>query len=722
MPISAQIIMERTQIAPNSPIKTKPIFDDQNYTKLWDESGQKIYVPSQQVDQNAPDNVEEDVTLTLNLLFDPSIYTGPFLIYIYDENGFRTFAFAFGANTATINLPPGTYDIFSNFKKGATDYFVIKESMEIHDNITIEVSVTEAVNYISSLAFNETGEILEPGIYNPETETIEGGNAHMLFKNIIRFQPDNYSVIDYQYIWDTMQSEGEEPIWNFYINTLSDRYTLIQNVVAMGYEGNSYVSKYNTLSGISGSILREVGPEDWSFHHEFFQASLLGESQGINYPGLMVVSTYENYVDGGWTSFRTDMNADEGITVYLNNSFDGDPVDFLVFPAIVDHLAAMTPFGDEGFFLGGNAVIKGADGEILYGSGNTYPSFYFLGYDYYMTGGLGWKILPFHPKFTFLASENPDIIQGNNTPVSVTATVGMPEILWKGRYGEGRESDLFSMNVETKQDGNLIFSGSYMEFRDTAFPENGQIEVTFTNANIVVDGMEGKNTTTISYNASEGDNPPTMQMLQFRNTSEKVTDRFNSASEGTVRMAAADFQYNWDSASYDYAEGNTVEFYYSLYNQNEWTELELTEYPEHLQPIAFGEYYEGSLENVYVPEENSWFDVRIVCTDIAGNKQEQVVSPAFKVEQATMGVEETNKSSFTVYPNPFTNELNIQLPENIKGSYNFKVVDLSGLIIFSEYSKSENKFVWNGSDLPKGIYILSIESDGKVLTKKVIRK
>lgn len=86
-----------------------------------------------------------------------------------------------------------------------------------------------------------------------------------------------------------------------------------------------------------------------------------------------------------------------------------------------------------------------------------------------------------------------------------------------------------------------------------------------------------------------------------------------------------------------------------------------------------------------------------------------------------MGVSEVNNSSLTIYPNPFTSVVNIQLPENIKGNFTFKVTDLSGKTIYSK-EQSNKSFSWNGSSLPKGIYILSIENNGKVIAQKVIKK
>lgn len=101
----------------------------------------------------------------------------------------------------------------------------------------------------------------------------------------------------------------------------------------------------------------------------------------------------------------------------------------------------------------------------------------------------------------------------------------------------------------------------------------------------------------------------------------------------------------------------------------------------------------------------------------AGNKQEQVISPAFKINHS-LGIEDIVESNFVVYPNPFTDQLNITLPENV--SYTFKVTDLLGRTVYS-IIQSEKSFSWNSSFLSEGVYILSIENIGNATTKKVIK-
>jgi len=119
-------------------------------------------------------------------------------------------------------------------------------------------------------------------------------------------------------------------------------------------------------------------------------------------------------------------------------------------------------------------------------------------------------------------------------------------------------------------------------------------------------------------------------------------------------------------------------------------------------------------------EEGTQYDiyVRALC-----NGEDDVSDWAGPVAFTTenLSLSEWNSQNVKLYPNPFTNEIFIQLPENVGGSYTFKVSDLIGKTIYSQ-QQTEKSFVFNGTSLPKGIYILSIESNGKIIAKKVVKK
>ena len=81
---------------------------------------------------------------------------------------------------------------------------------------------------------------------------------------------------------------------------------------------------------------------------------------------------------------------------------------------------------------------------------------------------------------------------------------------------------------------------------------------------------------------------------------------------------------------------------YSPSGKDEWTPLEVTEEPANYRAIVFGNFYRGNLEQVNVPSDNKWYDLKVVITDENGNVGQQILKPAFKIENIeTTGIAST---------------------------------------------------------------------------------
>lgn len=732
--VSAQhIITEYSSGESNKNAKYKRHFNEKAYNKVLDENGKNIFLKKQSPTelQNTQRSTNlQDVTLTINLEFDEDEYSPPFSVIIYDEFSNMHSADWQGVNPMIIELPAGTYDMLTAFSKSGHTYYVIKEEVSVQEDATITFNPLEADNYISITTYDENGDILQPGTVNPTT----GNPSMLLVDNLIYFTPLNVGIFGINYIRDIPFEPEQDPIWNFYINDISDRYAIIQSMIGSGYEQGYYFSKIETLMGVDASVALENNPENWVQHTENFQPSPLG-GEGV-FKGASTSSTYNETLLGGWTLFDPPLLDPENATVsiFVDKPISGDPVDLLVQPAIVDHQEILDPdWGEESFFIKGNPVTANSNGDILYSSGDLWFGSFkipLLGNDYFYNEDLRIMVLPPHPKFTFEQVANPAIEHGNNVPITVTGFIVTPnesntfKTFNKGRYGENRESDFFATDIEAKQNGSVVFSGSYWDFVDFEMPTSGEIEITMTNANTLIEGLEGTNITTITYNADEEDAPPTLQHLQFRNAEDQVTSIFEGTEDATVRIAAGDFIYtwidDWMGGYYAFEDGNTVEMFYSINAEDDWQGLSLTEYPEYFQLPAFGNYYEGSLSGIENENDNVWYDLKVICTDATGNQQEQVISPAFKINN-TLAVEDIFKTSFSIYPNPFTDQLNVIIPENVVGNYTFKVTDLTGRVIYAK-NQSDKSFTWNGSGLSSGVYILSVEENRKVITRKIIKK
>ena len=200
-----------------------------------------------------------------------------------------------------------------------------------------------------------------------------------------------------------------------------------------------------------------------------------------------------------------------------------------------------------------------------------------------------------------------------------------------GRFGETRWCDKGGFSWEAKCDGEVLET-----IEEWNAQKKGVYDVAFFNKNVEVDGLQGENATSVHYDTRNEDCfSPSLTMLQMRNSDRKVVDRFATGNDGKIELSAADFNYqfmvDYHDAIYE-CKQITTNVYYSPYKKNEWAALEVEEIPENFFMPGFGYFYRGSLKDVTGAGEKGWFDLKIRLEDAAGNWQEQVISPAFRID------------------------------------------------------------------------------------------
>lgn len=87
--------------------------------------------------------------------------------------------------------------------------------------------------------------------------------------------------------------------------------------------------------------------------------------------------------------------------------------------------------------------------------------------------------------------------------------------------------------------------------------------------------------------------------------------------------------------------------------------------------------------------------------------------------RGALGLDEVQISDVNVYPNPSTGIVNLSSKSTIDG---VKVYDITGRLVKTVSKLASDKTVLNLSNLSSGTYILKIQADNKVVTKKVIIK
>ncbi len=92
---------------------------------------------------------------------------------------------------------------------------------------------------------------------------------------------------------------------------------------------------------------------------------------------------------------------------------------------------------------------------------------------------------------------------------------------------------------------------------------------------------------------------------------------------------------------------------------------------------------------------------------------------------ATTGMNELiNVDYISIYPNPASSEINVQLKKNLNARYDFTLTDNLGRVVLNQPLKLKNgQATIPVSALSNGLYIVQIRQDGKtVYREKVVKR
>lgn len=322
----------------------------------------------------------------------------------------------------------------------------------------------------------------------------------------------------------------------------------------------------------------------------------------------------------------------------------------------LDKLHTFTTIGDVDIWqqygpkYGVNAPALGnPDGQLFF-----YCTQEESGYDKNLEPGYGKA--PVNPWFSFPYSK--EYVMGSTSAAAVTiakpaGTVNNPFYNYTidsyyGNFSDRRACDVAvfeesgSLNGEPFDPTEYRNVYAWLSALASDGHQPGEIEITFTDNNILVDEISGSNVCTISYNEANGDVvPPTVQRVMVKDAEGNPSIKLEETQGASIAVAGGDFtpvttyvdmgNYNSDFTTYDYAPA-TLKAEYSPNGLDEFEEILMSEDIDKYV-LAYGSYWEGSLESVSKESPNKWYDLRLTLTDAAGNTQVQTISPAFRIEQ-----------------------------------------------------------------------------------------
>ena len=650
-------------------------FDKSQYEKVQSQNGVERYVKKSLLERkkskpysNRAGVENAVVTFVINVPEDQifgmsAVNVVDLKVYNQDDFYMYDWGYEIVDGVCVAELPQGTYQLLLQFNlipdapvsRGCSAGFIAKENISINQDTTITIDYADAKNVIYQEKKLPNGEPFSDGDYDERTDqyinqpNVQSGWSAMEFidrdRGLFSVFQLGYSE---RYIIDE-DGESHDTRFRLLVSALSERYTIVMNYPALGFDGdlNNIYAVTSVKSGVNSSENLECSGIYRTISNDI-KPSILGE----NYTSVQgIASEFKRVFDGlifAVTNFYNTSRIYSSLNMHVCQSGDDLPqyYDYKSYynASLLEYLdeasgqikCMLLPWGDVS-----NDDV--AYQVITVGDYNLMPN--------------GFKNYQPSSTFSFKESDVANVF-GNSTPVNVFGLnydimgtkVHEPICNYVGRMGEIRETDNYALDFSLLYNGEEI-STDYQQWMNEGLGgwisgghPDGAYDVTVVNQNVMIDDMQGCNTTKVYYDTRNEDfTPPTAMMLQFRNAEDNsVTDRFEKVENGVMYLAAKDYVINFDDHWQMGMETRPVDVSvsYCPNGMKTWTELNIAEKPDLFDEYTFGYIYAANLEQVKSSSDNKWYDLKIVLNDEAGNWQEQIISPAFRVDRVFTSIDE----------------------------------------------------------------------------------
>ena len=661
------IIVNNSNGSKDAPVK--PNIDMTKYEKRTLKNGKEVYTPKQNISTKKFNAGEtEMVNVTFKLSYDPlTMFPGGDITVTGDNFSgdlWMDYDWENDSYSLEYQLPVGTYDFLtSSWPDNGGLMYNIKELVQISNDTTITFDFAESNIQYGYKTFKPSCEEATIDIAqfdeNWQLQIVTPGNSN-LFADRISLILKGYGLVGAYSATSQFDKLNKVSGSTIFLNRLSNRYKLSSERIVEDSNG-TYIVKYET-EDMNEPVLQN-NPDNFVLYQEQF-ASIGNNFEGLS-QGFSTIEMIDNVNNGGMMG-RSNMAISNPVTsVYVDpNRKDGDEpskYDILIQPTFTDNVSVEMPYTWYDYDEEGNPieyvenikisrnitglpVLINNDGSMEYvNTGHDACGNYSF---HIPVGGGDIMEYPGHPQFSF-TPENKALAFGSNSPIcsvmaqNVDAGIYMEgkysyiEPCFIGRYGEivgGYFNTEIKFNGETISNNCLTMADDMYNFLAQGNPD-GVITAHFESHNAVVDGLQGSNVTDVYYDQRQADwTAPTLQMLMFKDHEGNIIDRFATADEGVLEFAGGDFNFiNEGRKNWFDCQEQTVEVFYSPYCDDQWLGLDVEEVPGEFFMPGFGYFYRGSLQSVTNPSATGWYDLRIKLTDLSGNWQEQVISPAFRI-------------------------------------------------------------------------------------------
>lgn len=591
----------------------------------------------------------------------------------YGKNTARQWAFDTDANgnfEGVITLPAGKYDFMlmaEHFDYDHTDYLdhsalVILEDVEINGSESVvELDAATATNHIAFRSYNhdgeETKENIEKYVDGNNTEIVEEGNARSigLINSIVHSE---YNMLDYA-CWTSYRAiePTEENSkysvgvarYDIWVNNVSDKYEFrqVRQIVKPDYNIDMVIL---THSGCDGDVVVKNNPDDYFNAEIELSKTPLNEDYSPTYSLLFGSTLLGGEIPGMTTGIQTQNPNALKMWVSPGQSSAEKPLAIAYWSARTYETDtriynAATPYL---YLCNDNRSLFAIFAEGAYGNGENGWA-----YGRYYPGNPGLAIdlknlgMPFCESTPFCLmsfAESYDSFNQRNAYTFAAESYGQMGEL----RGEDKNKSEFTIHYngeEVLQGMDLTYEWPYSWSETEHDP--GEYLFTTVNKNVRIDGIDGRNVAEMFFDDRNSDfYPPAMQMLQTRNKNGDMNIRFNNSSDGELRIVGGDFNPlfsypyegdDWFFVWYDMLSAN-LKVEYAPNGTEDFREITgRTEYDGEGY-WGFNEMHIVPLDEVSTESSNKWYDLRITFTDEAGNYQRQLLSPAFRIDNPSVGI------------------------------------------------------------------------------------
>ena len=566
-------------------------------------------------------------------------------------------------------VPEGTYDIYATFSSLALSYgdwpiddnyyIIIKENVDVHEETTITIRPEEATKKIEIQTYLANGELAKLSLYDPTQidekgnwPLIEPGNVYTKGTTLMMKNPNKGSRPINFGEWYATNAEHASA-FSVYVNDVSDEYTFSFYEFILDNERNVFTSYYEKQGGDKATLSNAPN------YYKMYEMKIAQSEYGKHY--IDGFQDYVSYLFGdenggmGLTNQWTTGKKDDFIRIFIGNTPEQLNLYSKTYIGRKDSQQTVLYEDEWGSYeeevitnVTSQPIVQ-RNGKIRIINNGITTVENSQGYQPYLVDSdiHYYDALEENPILSYLPDRIKGV-QGDNVPILAhlkssiwqsyyNTYMTSIEPCYLGRYGEYCESDLKAAHSNIKINGEdfIDVDEAVWSWSENGEQLTGTVDITMTNRNRKIDGLQGQNLATIHYDRDyEDSTAPVLQMLHFKDGEGYITDRFDTSEGALLELFAGDYnegisEQNW--LYFDRAKAKTVAVAYAPYGKDNWTELTLEENPEYYSNLV-GWYYAASLEDVEGTAEKGWFDLKIRLEDEAGNWQEQIVSPAFQIK------------------------------------------------------------------------------------------